>query len=96
MEDKAVPGQLVISRTGRDRGRVYLVISTEGDRFVHVADGTIRGAEKPKKKNVRHVGIYPTVAREIAEKLNAGERVTNAELRRAIGRLVEDREEQPE
>lgn len=95
MESKAALGQLVVSRSGRDSGRVYLVIGSDGDRFVSVADGTIRRLENPKKKNVRHLGFYPTVDEEIAEKLQSGERVTNPELRRAIQRLVEDHEEQP-
>jgi len=91
MEGKAVPGQLVISRSGRDSGTIYLVIDFEGDRFVRVADGLLRRVEKPKRKNVRHLGYYPVVAEEIAGKLNSGERVTNPELRRAIQRLVDDR-----
>lgn len=95
MESKSALGQLVVSRSGRDSGRVYLVIGSDGDRFVSVADGTIRRLENPKKKNVRHLGFYPTVDEEIAEKLQSGERVTNPELRRAIQRLVEDHEEQP-
>ncbi|MFA7468553.1 MAG: KOW domain-containing RNA-binding protein [Desulfotomaculaceae bacterium] len=90
MEGKAVPGQLVVSKSGRDSGKVYLVIDFEGDRFIRVADGTLRRVEKPKRKNVRHLRYYPAVAEEIADKLNSGERVTNPELRRAIQRLVDD------
>ena len=95
MEGKTVPGQLVVSRSGRDSGRVYLVIGSDGDKYVRVVDGAIRRLENPKKKNVRHLGMYSTVAGEIAEKLNAGERPTNPELRRAIQRLVSDHEKQP-
>ncbi|MCL2335877.1 MAG: KOW domain-containing RNA-binding protein [Firmicutes bacterium] len=90
MEGKAVPGQLVISRSGRDSGTIYLVIGFAGDRFLLVADGSLRRVEKPKRKNARHLGYYPAVAEEIAVKLHAGERVANAELRRAIQRLVDD------
>jgi len=90
MEGKAVPGQLVVSRSGRDSGKVYLVLNFEGDKFVSVADGILRRVENPKRKNVRHLDYYPVVAEEIADKLNSGERVTNPELRRAIQRLVDD------
>ncbi len=95
MEGKALPGQLVISRSGRDSGRVYIVVGFDGDRYVYVADGTIRRVENPKKKNIKHLGIYPVVAEEIAEKLSSGGRVNNSELCRAIQRLVEGHEQEP-
>lgn len=92
MEVKAIPGQLVESRSGRDGGRFYLVVEVIGDRYVLVADGSIRRLHNPKKKNIKHLIFHPQVANELMEKLNTGRRVTNAELCLAIGKLVRDSE----
>lgn len=93
MVGKAVPGQLVESRSGRDSGRVYLVVEVPGEGYVKVADGMVRRLENPKKKNLRHLVLHPRVAGEIAEKLQAGERINNSEIRRAIERLAGTPEE---
>jgi ribosomal protein L14E/L6E/L27E len=51
------PGQLVISKAGRDKGKWYVVYKVEGP-WVYIVDGKTRRLEKPKKKNLRH--LQPT------------------------------------
>ncbi len=89
MEKKVIPGQLVESRSGRDSGRVYLVMEVVDDKYVLVADGVMRRVENPKKKNVKHLIVHPQVAEEIAAKLSSGGHVTNPELQQAVQRLAE-------
>lgn len=85
----AVPGRLACSTQGRDRGRFYLVVGTEGDNFVRVADGVVRKVERPKKKNLKHLVFYDLVAGSIAGRLSAGRRVTNEDLHSELKKLVE-------
>ena len=47
-------GTVVISRAGRDKGRLLAVVGTEGE-FVLVADGKERPLARPKKKNPKHL-----------------------------------------
>ena len=42
-----VPGQLALSLMGHDKGRVYVVLQSEGERL-YVADGMRRTLERPK------------------------------------------------
>ncbi|AEF93138.1 ribosomal protein L14E [Desulfotomaculum nigrificans CO-1-SRB] len=74
------PGQLVSSTQGRDAGRYYLVISSLGDNFVLVTDGEFRGVEKPKKKNLKHLKIWPMVSEKMQDKLAAQSKLTNSEV----------------
>ena len=53
-------GSLVYSRAGRDKGKLFLVLSAE-DEFVYLADGIIRTVEKPKKKKLKHINKTNTV-----------------------------------
>ena len=49
-------GALVKSTAGRDKGRLYIVLHTEGD-FIYAADGKHRGLNSPKKKRKKHVAL---------------------------------------
>jgi len=82
-------GQLVYSQAGRDRGRPFLVWQLAGCRRVYLVDGDIRRISKPKPKNVLHIQAVNRIDTSIAERLNRGEAVTDAEVRRAIAWLTE-------
>ncbi|HHU33433.1 MAG: RNA-binding protein [Zhaonellaceae bacterium] len=90
MGDELRLGQLVYSKAGRDKGKVFLVISIASSSLVYVADGEMRKLEKPKKKNVRHLHNTGIIAEPIAHKLKRGEPFTNQEIRLAIARLVSE------
>jgi len=49
-----IPGQVVIPKRGRDKGKPMLVMATEGE-YLFLSDGAARPLCKPKKKKVKHV-----------------------------------------
>ena len=85
---KITPGQLVEPKAGRDAGRYYLVLQVINDKYVLTVDGEVRRLENPKKKNVKHLILYNRFAKEIAEKLAAGERMRDTDIRQAIESLL--------
>ncbi len=48
-------GKAALSRAGRDKGRFFAVLRTDGE-FAWVADGELRKLDKPKRKNLKHLG----------------------------------------
>jgi hypothetical protein len=54
-----LPGPVVTSRQGRDRGRSFVVIRVEDEQFVMMADGLTRKLDHLKKKKVKHVKARP-------------------------------------
>lgn len=80
-------GQVVKSRAGRDKDRVFIIVGFEGDQYLFLADGDLRKIDKPKKKKVKHIAKLNTVVEQVAEKLEQGKKVTNAELRRHLKNL---------
>ena len=48
------PGRVVLSRAGRDCGRLMIVLEAK-DGLITVADGKERPLERPKRKNPRHL-----------------------------------------
>ncbi len=50
-------GDVVISLSGHDRGRLYIVCES-GEKRILVADGKRRGMANPKSKNPKHLKKY--------------------------------------
>ncbi len=46
--------QIVISKSGHDRGRLHVVVDLQGE-FAYIADGKYRSISSPKKKNIKHL-----------------------------------------
>ena len=59
-------GMLAVSKAGHDRGTTYVIIGEEGE-YVYLADGRIRGVDKPKKKNKKHIQIIKKIQMEKSE-----------------------------
>ncbi|MDY6064899.1 MAG: KOW domain-containing protein [Finegoldia sp.] len=53
--NKLERGQVVISKCGRDKGKLQVVIDNLDDSYVLVVDGKRRKIEKPKKKKIKHL-----------------------------------------
>ena len=83
---------MVISLTGRDKGKIAAVIGSIDQNFVLIADGRTRKTEKPKKKKLKHIrkiaGVEEALLRLEPEKL------TNRLIRERVNeieRLLESR-----
>ena len=77
-------GQIVKSKAGRDKDRVFIICSILDEQFVFVCDGDLRKLNSPKKKKVKHLMIYNTVLTEFAEKLQGNENLDDAYVRKVL------------
>lgn len=82
-------GEYVISRAGRDKDKIFIVINLLDESYVTVADGDLRRVENPKKKKLKHLNPINKISDEIADKLNNNKKVTNLSVRREIEKLNE-------
>ncbi|MDI6601294.1 MAG: KOW domain-containing RNA-binding protein [Thermoanaerobacteraceae bacterium] len=76
-------GQVVKSKAGRDKGRLFIVLNVE-DPYAYIADGLLRKIEKPKKKKIKHLMKYNVIDESIRNKIVNGKKFTNAELRKIL------------
>ena len=83
-------GDIVQSQNGRDKGKPLFVLDVE-DEYLILVDGKSRRVEHPKRKKEKHCGFLArrTDCR-VSEKLRAGEKVNNSEIRRAIAAFSND------
>lgn len=77
------PGDIVYSIAGRDKGCYFAVMAVD-DNFALICDGRNRKTDKPKRKKVKHIKTGYGHSDCIAEKIEKGERVTNADLKNEL------------
>lgn len=80
-------GNIVLSGKGRDKGRLFFVVAMAEDGCVFISDGDYRRISNPKKKKLKHISHFSSAETKVANKLKDGEKVTDAELRKAIRQL---------
>lgn len=80
-------GSEVRSIAGRDKGGLFIVLDVK-DGYAYLADGDLRKADRPKKKKLKHIQASGNVSEFIQNKLLKGQKVTNAELRKALAEMV--------
>lgn len=88
-----VLGQVVYSKAGRDNGKIFIITGLIDANYVYISDGDLRRVENPKKKKLKHLVITKNIVDSISQKLSTDNRVTNAEIRKALVELksaVED------
>jgi len=83
------PGQIVKVKSGRDRGRLAVIIGKIDERYVWIADGDKRKFDQPKRKNILHLQITNEVSREVADSLRDTGRVTNGKIRYALSKFAD-------
>ena len=83
-----VPGDLVTSLRGRDRGTVSLVWGILGRQRVAIVDGELHPLARPKAKNRRHLQAMGH-ATDLAHRIALGQPLSDGEIRKAIAAYVE-------
>jgi len=88
------PGDVVISKAGRDKNRYFIIIEKADENYVYIVDGDMRRIEKPKKKKIKHLQVvknFPSPSTElevIREKIHTSQRITDAEIRKCLQGLT--------
>lgn len=80
-------GRVVVSKSGRDKGRMFVIVQSINANYVAVADGDLRKIEKPKQKNLKHLQLTNTRLMEIKTSLLRGEMPENHIIRKSIKKL---------
>ncbi len=77
-------GQVVKSKAGRDKGRVFLIYDIIDDQYVFVVDGDLRKLDSPKKKKIKHLIVFNTVIPEFKEKVENRVKINNSYIRKIL------------
>lgn len=86
-------GGLVVSISGRDSGKHFLVVQVVSEDYIMVSDGDVHKLAKPKRKNRKHVKFLGKRHETIANKLIEGTKVFDSEVYSGIKKLTTDDQE---
>ena len=76
-------GQVVKSKAGRDKDKLFVVLEIVDESYVMLVDGRLRKLDNPKKKKVKHLGLYSSVISDLSEKKDNNE-VSDAYIREVL------------
>lgn len=74
-------GSVVVSKAGRDQGRLFLVVGEVDADFVWIANGELRKMDRLKKKRRKHLKPTGAVVEALKRRISDGEPVEDHELR---------------
>ena len=80
---------VVIATAGREANKLFYVVKTD-DVYLYLANGKDRSLEQPKRKKRKHAKKVLRSETRVAEKLRAGDKVLNSELRRDLAYLSQN------
>ncbi len=83
-------GQVVKSKAGRDKGRIFLILDIVDEDYISIVDGDLRKLDKPKLKKIKHVDVYNTVVPELKYRLDNKKRLNNAFIRKILDPFKEE------
>jgi hypothetical protein len=76
-------GMMAKSLAGHDKGKISMVLSTEGD-LVYLVDGKNRTIDKPKRKKKKHIQIDYEICACIDSLLSQGKAIHDSDVIRAV------------
>ena len=84
MQNNDLIGKVVLSKAGRDKNHLYIVVRQIDNDYVLVADGNIRTINKPKKKNVKHIEVEHDINEEIKLSILNDDKSTDLKIKRLL------------
>ena len=83
MKPSILPGIVVFSKKGRDKGRYFVVLYSLDADFVMIGDGDTRKLGHLKKKRRKHLTACPWEYPELPEKYRAGQ-LMDSDIRKVL------------
>lgn len=84
---------IVVSLAGRDKGKIFFILETENE-FALIADGKSRRVGQPKRKKLKHLQFVADSESRLAEKIQAGDKILDSEIRRTLAEFRQEVEGQ--
>ena len=83
MKPPILPGYVVFSKKGRDKGRYFVVLYTLDAEFVMIADGETRKLDHLKKKRRKHLAACPHECPELIALYQQG-KLKDSDIRKVL------------
>jgi ribosomal protein L14E/L6E/L27E len=65
LQNNDLIGKLVLSKAGRDKNHLYVIIKVIDSNYVFIANGSTKTLDKPKKKKLKHLMLLESVNNDL-------------------------------
>lgn len=89
MKAEISEGNVVISKKGRDKGRIFVVLYHLDADFVMICDGQTHLLAKPKKKRIKHLLATANFLPELVQLFKQG-LLKDSDIRSRLASVVSD------
>lgn len=84
LQNNDLIGKVVLSKAGRDKDHLYVVIDVLNDKYVLLSDGNTKTVQMPKRKSLKHLRVLNNVDDEIKESIISKDRGTDLKIKRFL------------
>jgi ribosomal protein L14E/L6E/L27E len=84
LQNNDLVGKVVLSKAGRDKKRLYVVVRQINDDYVLLSNGNTKSLDVPKKKKMKHISILEDVDEEILSSIRLCSKSTDLKIKRFL------------
>lgn len=84
MQNNDLIGKVVLSKAGRDKNHLYVVVRQIDDNYVLLANGDTKLIDMPKKKKIKHLSIFEDIDDELLSLIKSCAKSTNLKIKRFL------------
>jgi len=84
LQNNDLIGKVVLSKRGRDKDHLYVVIGHLSDKYAILSNGSTKTVQMPKQKNLKHISVLEDVNDEIKESIILKDRGTDLKIKRFL------------
>ena len=84
LQNNDLIGKVVLSKRGRDKGHLYVIIGHLSDSYVILSNGSTKTVQMPKEKNLKHINVLDDVDDEIKASIISKDRGTDLKIKRFL------------
>lgn len=84
MERNDLIGRMVLSKTGRDKDHLYILVKQLDAEYVFLANGNTKTVDKPKKKKLKHLILLDAFDEKIKKSILDNEKSTDLKINRFL------------
>ena len=77
-------GKIVISKAGRDKNHLYVLVQCIDSEYVLVANGSTKTIDKPKKKKLKHISVMENADKELVDAIIQKDRSVDLMIKRFL------------
>ena len=84
LQNNDLIGKVVLSKTGRDKNHLYVVIGHLSDNYVILSNGSTKTVQMPKKKSLKHIDVLDDVNDEIKASVISQDRGADLKIKKFL------------